>query len=96
MITGSVSRYIAEVIQEGPLRLKVEENGPFANLKNGDFIVNEFDSAIIQDEDGSKFDALLREAKNRGYPFRSGLKQLGVNDNRIHEILPADDQTSGT
>lgn len=89
MITGCTGRYIAEVIQEEPLRLKVEESGPYAHLKDGDFIVDEFTSAIVQDENDDETRALLAEAKRRGHPFVSGLKQLGVNDGKMHEMLPA-------
>jgi len=86
MIIGRTGRYIAEVIQEEPLRLKVEEEGPFANLRCDDFIINDLDSAQIQDEEKST--ELLREAQKLGHPFVSGLKSLGVADGKLHEILP--------
>jgi hypothetical protein len=88
MITGRIPRYIAEVVQEKPLRLKVEERGLFASLRGDDFIVVEFDSMVLQGEDQGKLDAMLREAKERGHPFLSGLKQFGVNDGKMHEMLP--------
>ena len=91
MIVGSVGRYIAEVTQENPLRLKVEERGAFANLQDGDFIINERDSAIIQDPDESRSTALLAEAKQNGHPFVSGLRKLGVTDGQLHEMLPVID-----
>lgn len=89
MITGSTRFYIAEVIQEEPLRVKVDESGPYANLKDGDFILDEFASAIIQDENDAKTAELLAEARRRGYPFLSGLELLGVSDGKMHEMLPA-------
>jgi len=90
MITGSVGRYIAEVVQSEPLILKVEEYGPYAHLRGDDFIINAWDSAIIQDLDESKSTALLKEAKERGHPFLSGLRKLGIGDGKMHEILPTE------
>ena len=39
-ITGMVGIcYIAEITESNPLKMKVEESGPFAHLKHGDFII---------------------------------------------------------
>lgn len=89
MITGIVRMYIAEVIQEGPLMLKVEESGPYSRLKGEDFVVFEKDSLRLQGDDSSIQD-LLHEAVQRGKPFCSGLKRLGVEDGVLCEILPVD------
>ena len=91
-MTNYAGIYIAEVLQEKPLRLKVEESGPNANLKEGgDFVIDAINSAIIQDEDESKSTALLREFKQRGYPLASGLRRLGVTNHQIREYFPAID-----
>lgn len=87
MITGMTAKYIAEVIQAEPLRLKVEEKGPFAKLKDGsDFIIAGVLTEEFQDE--GRRDALLAREKERGYAFLSGLASLGVTDGRMHEIWP--------
>ena len=88
-ITCSVRRYIAEVIEESPLILKVEEGGPYSRLKDGDFVVLEKDSLRIQGDDETST-ALLRETAQRGRPLISGLKRLGVEDSRLHKILPVE------
>lgn len=88
-ITGSHETYIAEVTQEQPLCMKVEENGPLANLKDGDYIIMESLTEVIQGPDDA-CTALLRERAERGHPFVSGLRSLGINDDKLHEILPAE------
>lgn len=89
MITGVVSRYIAEVVQENPLILKIEESGPYSRLRGEDFVIFEKDSLRAQGDDLTA-QALLVEALERGRPLRSGLKKLGVKDGVLHEILPVE------
>jgi len=89
MITGVVSRYIAEVVQENPLILKIEESGPYSRLRGEDFVIFEKDSLRAQGDDLTA-QALLVEALERGRPLRSGLKKLGVEDGVLHEILPVE------
>jgi PleD family two-component response regulator len=84
-ITSTIGQYIAEIISEDPLKLKVTENGPLANLKDGDFGIKEEESAEIQDD--AKSILLLRRFTNSSLPLKSGLKKLGVTDNRLHQIL---------
>jgi hypothetical protein len=84
-ITGMTSYYIAEVISENPLKFKVMENGPFAHLKDGDFIIKEAESAEIQDE--VKSIVVLRRFVNVGKPLISGLKRFGVTDGKLYDIL---------
>ncbi|MDI6820725.1 MAG: hypothetical protein QMD65_00915 [Patescibacteria group bacterium] len=71
-IVGMSGKYIAEVIRKYPLKLKVTEAGPFAKLIQKDLKLNK----------------LLHEAVVSGKPLISGLKCLGVIDNKLHEILP--------
>ncbi len=85
-LTGATRKYIAEVTQETPLRLKVQETGPYANLKEGDFIILKKESIRAQDDQEST--QLLQEEQERGYPLISGLASLGVKDGKIREILP--------
>ncbi|KKR14320.1 MAG: hypothetical protein UT43_C0028G0012 [Parcubacteria group bacterium GW2011_GWC1_39_29] len=70
-VTSSLRAYIAEVIGESPLILKVKEGGPYSRLKYDDFVILEKDSLKIQGND-------------------SGLKRLGVEDGKLHEILPVE------
>jgi len=86
-ITGALNKYIAEVKQEDPLYLKVEEEGPYAYLKGEDFIILEYESNQIQ-ESQEAIQKLLKEHKDKSHPLLSGLKSLGVSDGKLHEILP--------
>ena len=86
-ITGGVRQYIVEVVEEEPLVLKIEESGPCSRLREGDYIIDETLSERIQkDGDDTK---VLQEAVDRGHPLCSGLRSLGVEDDKIHDILPA-------
>lgn len=86
-ITGETNKYIAEVIKEEPLWLKVEEEGPYSKLKPGDYIIKEYYTSHLQS--GQHYvGKLLTDAKDRGKPFISGLKSLGVKDGKLHEIWP--------
>lgn len=87
-ITGDINLYIAEVVQEEPeIILKVEETGPYAHLKPGDYIIKEYYSS--QWHGGQeKANKLLSEAIERGRPVLSGLNSLGVKDGKLHEIGP--------
>lgn len=85
-ITGMGGDYVAEVIEEEPLRLKVTETGPFSNLKSEDFIIREDQSCLAQDDNTSQ--KLLFDAVLKGIPLFSGLASLGITDGKIHELLP--------
>lgn len=82
-------RYVAKVISEDPLRVKVKETGPLANLKEDDIIVCESETVEAQDE--SKNAELLRRFVQNGTPLRSGLKDFGVEDGRFYELLPVEE-----
>ena len=83
-IVGSTATYIAEVISEIPLMLKVEENGPYAHLKQGDFIIHDKETKKFQ-KDYKKF---LKEAQNNNRTIISGLKSIGIKNGQLHEVLP--------
>lgn len=87
-ITGCVSPYIAEVIQHNPLHLKVEESGPYANLRGEDFIIMGRESAAVQRDHRDNTCEFLTQIQLRGGKVLSGLYSLGVVDGRLHEILP--------
>ena len=89
-LTGCTGRYIGQVIQEKPLRIKVQEDGPYSYLEIEDFIIEEDFSLIFQRDNDEEIAHLLRSSKECGHPFISGLKSLGVTDDRLHEMLPAD------
>lgn len=86
-LTGEAEKYLAEVIKEEPLELKIMEEGPLARLKNGDYIIKARDSIAIQGDDRGQF-AFLHTQKELGRPVLSGLKSLGVTDDQLHEIYP--------
>lgn len=85
-ITGMLGCYIAEVIVQDPLVLKVEEEGPFSRLKSGDYIIMESETKRLQDP--KQETAVLREAIGRANAYKSGLRSLGVTDGQLHEIGP--------
>jgi len=84
-ITGMSGHYIAEVVEENPLVLKVEEEGSFSRLKDGDFGIVEGESLEFQDEEGAK--RLVQEYAQKPRPLASGLKSLGIDDGKLHTIL---------
>lgn len=84
-ITGCLPSYIAEITQEEPLRMKVQETGPYAGLREGDYIIHETMSKMIQDP--KQQDVLVRERVDRGQPLISGLASLGITDDELHEII---------
>lgn len=92
-ITGEVRKYIAEVTQVEPLRLKVEESGPFANLKEDDFIVLVEETCCLNDV--ALAQKTLREAVKKGHPYVSGLRSLGIEDNKLHTVLPMENEIDG-
>lgn len=87
-ITGSLSTYIAQVTQSEPLQMKVEETGPFAHLKAGDFIIREQDTAQLQRDAREDTCAFLEAQRQAGRKVISGLKCLGIKDGKLREILP--------
>ena len=84
-ITGMLGHYIAEVLEENPLVLKVEEEGPFSRLRAGDFGIVEDESLEIQDE--TKAGELVQRYAPKRLPLTSGLRSLGVEDGKLHTIL---------
>lgn len=86
-ITGDVNRYVAEVTKVDPLDMKVEEDGPYAYLKDVDYIIIAPASAVWQKGVMHKT-LFLRNAKLLAHPILSDLKSLGVTDGKLHEILP--------
>ena len=90
MLTGMTRKYIAEVVkQDHPFTLKVEESGPFAHLKEGDFIIWEEETVLLQGTEAEQ-NKLLADAAATGYPLISGLHSLGVTDSTCHDILPSE------
>lgn len=87
MLTGCLGSYIAEVAESEPLMLKVEEDGPYARLKNGDFVIIETDSATLQADRRNGTDRFLESEHRAGRKVVSGLKELGVTDGKLHEML---------
>ena len=65
-ITGHSGLYIVEVTQSDPLQLKVEETGPFAYLKNGDFIIRERESAQLQQDCRDDTETFLEDQRKAG------------------------------
>lgn len=85
-LTNDTRAYVAEVTHSDPLTLKIEEHGPFAKLKHGDFIVQEEETRRFRSEEERPH--LLAEYVAKKRPLLSGLSRLGVTDRCIHELLP--------
>lgn len=89
-ITGQIKvEYIAEVVSADPLRLKVEENGPFSSLKDGDFIVHEQLSADFQNDRRNDTEAYLEAAQAKGRTVLTGLISLGIADGALYQVGPS-------
>lgn len=86
-IVGDVNHYIAEVIKSTPLRVKIIENGPYANVGN-DFVLLEGATEMLQADCRNKTNNYLEEVQKNNKKVYSGLKKMGVTDNQLHEILP--------
>ncbi len=86
-ITGEPDMYIAQVTQSDPLRMKVEESGPYANLKDGDFIILQRETAQLQRDNREDTCTFLQAQQQAGCRVISGLKSLGVTDNELHLML---------
>ena len=87
-ITGSTTIYIAEVTDSEPLMMKVQESGPYAHLKFGDFIIREKDTELLQKDDQDNSCIFLKEMHNKGIEVVSGLKSLGIKFGLLRAILP--------
>jgi hypothetical protein len=91
-ITGMTGQYIAEVIQENPLRVKVMETGPFTDLREyGDFGVMKPESLKIQDKDRKIVNEFLEEQIDADRPLISGLARFGVTDEGLYTIIPSNE-----
>lgn len=87
-ITGDIHTYIAEVTQAEPLRLKVMEAGPFANLKDGDYIILEEETKQAQKDCRENTCDFLISMQKKGVKVVSGLKSLGITDGKLRYIYP--------
>ncbi|KKT02775.1 MAG: hypothetical protein UV80_C0002G0242 [Candidatus Peregrinibacteria bacterium GW2011_GWF2_43_17] len=88
-ITGEPDMYIAQVTQSDPLKMKVEESGPYASLKNGDFIILRPETAQLQRDNREDTCTFLQAQQQAGRQVISGLRSLGVTDKELHLMLPA-------
>lgn len=87
-VMGEPHTYIAEVIKKEPLRVKITEKGPYANLQEEDFIIYDLGTAMLQTDRKNNTNHYLRSEDDAGRIVLSGLKRFGVNDNRCHCLLP--------
>jgi len=88
-ITGVIGTFIAEITQEDPLEMKVEETGPYARLKYGDFIIQNEDTRLLRKDDAENTCVFLEREQQAGREVISGLKSLGVTDGKLLCLLPA-------
>jgi hypothetical protein len=85
-ITGNTANYIAEVVTTDPLVLKVEEDGPYARLKDGDFILRQSDTLVLQRDMVNGTEEFIKNCKR---PPLSGLKVLGAPNGKLCESGPS-------
>ncbi len=86
-ITGCLDMYIAQVVQFEPLRLKVTEQGPYSTLKNGDFVIRDAETALLQLDDKNDTSVFLDQQRALGHKVLSGLRSLGVEDGELYEFF---------
>lgn len=91
MVTGEAQLYVAEVVQESPLYLKISEDGKSSRLKPGDYIINEELTKRVQGTEAEQQE-LLREMVANGTPLASGLKSVGVESGKIERLNPIEEQ----
>lgn len=88
-ITGVIGNYIAQITNTDPLEMKVQESGPYAHLKEGDFIIQVEETRLLQQDNADDTCIFLEQEKQAGRQVISGLASLGVNDDKLHYIEPA-------
>ncbi|MCF6276262.1 MAG: hypothetical protein L3J07_00240 [Candidatus Magasanikbacteria bacterium] len=88
MLVGVIPLCIAEVVESYPLKLKVCEIGPFANLTRSDFIIQPKDTKLLQDDYFKGTDIFLSSVYGVGGKVLSGLRSLGAGGQKLWEILP--------
>jgi len=89
-ITGTISTFIAEVIQEEPLIVKVTETGPYSRLKQagGDFIIMRSDTEQFHADIENDTNIFLESHDEDDKRPLSGLKSLGVHDDTLRYMFP--------
>ncbi len=81
--------FIAEVVKENPLVLKVRESGSLARIESGQYVIDEALSERIQDPQQSN--AVLKEGAASNQPFMSGLASLGIAENTFNDVYSMPD-----
>jgi hypothetical protein len=87
-IVGATTNFIAEVIEESPLIVKVQDTGRYAKLLPTDFVLDDTATEVFQRENQDEIKALLQEAVDGGKPYVTGLAALGITDGTLHKMLP--------
>ena len=89
-ITCTANSFIAEVTQEDPLIVKVEEEGPYSRLKqaSGDFIIMKSDTEQFHADIKDDTNFYLEENDADGQRPISGLHSLGVISGKLTYIHP--------
>jgi hypothetical protein len=89
-VSGDPQAYIGEVIKvekNKPIRIKISDTGPYANLKPGDFIIDSRTSHIYTEALANNSTAMSEFLeRNKTLKVESGLAKLGVNDGNIQII----------
>ena len=91
-LVGDLNTYIAQVVQADPLRVKVTEAGPHANLIEEDFVIKAQQTLMIQQDARDDTCVFLQQQLDAGRKVYSGLESLGVSGGRsMRDILPPQD-----
>lgn len=85
-ITGMLGNYIGEITKANPMEIKVMEDGPFAYLRDGDFLIRDNCTILLQEDDKHDTSTFLLQEEAAGRKVISGLKRLGVEDGKLHYI----------
>ena len=94
-ITGMIGDYIAEITQKEPLKMKVEESGPFAHLRDGDYIICASQTIEFQADVDSDTNNYLERADRDKVDVTTGLHSMGIEDGKLHYIHPPEKMKEG-
>lgn len=87
-ITGMIGDCIAEITRVKPLKMKVEESGPFAHLRDGDYIIREPQTVEFQADVDNDTNNFLERAEREKFDVITGLHSMGIKDGKLHYIHP--------
>ncbi len=87
-IRGENYKFIARVTSFIPLEVEVVEEGEYANLSRNRFDILHEETAQFQKDRREDSNVFLETENLEGRIVVSGLRSLGITDDKLHEIIP--------